>query len=126
MCLNLNKFVSLNFIWSQNGTRLKLHLPNVVIVQMVTVEEAVSLWEPVDKKITPAEQARIFRDKLLEHIASSSAPDTPVPKKSSRLRSKILNAIAGLQRRRGRSDNNTSSLWFIKPTSEKRFVNSLY
>ena len=37
---------------------------------MVTVEEAVSLWEKIDKEISIGEQSDRFRTKLVEHIAA--------------------------------------------------------
>ena len=52
---------------------------------MVTVEEVVSLWEK-SKKIKISDESERFWTKLLEYMAVSREPSTPVLKKSSRLR----------------------------------------
>ena len=83
---------------------------------MVTVGQAISLWETVTKQETSVkQQADDFRGKLVSLVA----PQVTVPKTAIRLRQKLLNVLAGLQRK---PETHNTANWFIKPPRAKRFV----
>ena len=80
---------------------------------MVTVEKAIGVWKSVDKTQNATCQGVEFYNLL-----SATAPSSKLPKKTSRLRSKILVAIGAVERAKQKDgDKWTShlSLWFIKP-----------
>ena len=88
---------------------------------MVTVGQAISLfWENVVKQETEAsvqQQEEDFRDKLV----SVAETQVKVPKTAKHLLQKVLNLLAGLERKPETRDTVTAS-WFIKPPRAKRFV----
>ena len=87
-------------------------------ISMVTVGQAISLWETVLKQeVSVKQQANDFRNKLV----SLAATQVTVPKTSIRLRQKVLNVLAGLQRK-PETRNTVTASWFIKPPRAKRFV----
>ena len=92
----------------------------IIVLIMVTVGQAISLWETVAQQETETsvkQQSNDFRDKLV----SLAAPQVSVPKDANLLRQRVLNVLAGLERKPEKRNTVTAS-WFIKPPRAKRFV----
>ena len=59
---------------------------------MVTVEQAIFLWEKIDKDLAVGQQVNDIRETLVANC------DVSVPKNAYRLRDKVINTIVALKR----------------------------
>ena len=88
---------------------------------MVTVEYAIRLWDSVDQSKNATEAGAEFR-----RLLSLAAPTAKIPKKSSRLRTKILVASGAVERLQSSKDGDSAYLqsWFIKPKKHASSITS--